>query len=275
MSFQTYSGFWHLRRSFPIVRSLPILIYMRIMAEKINANLCGCSVISMHRLQIPVLPSIVTAGLLTLIVSGGNAYTFNASRSLHALALDGQAPKFLRRLNKKSVRILIQMPRTEMLTESCRGVPYMAVIVVMLLACLSYLALGSGSAKVLNWILKSVTVGPACYLSDDLVCLPVSRIVSARPRRCCTSLDSRLLCLHPHADSALQKLVCYVNNMDPLRCRYEGAERRSEDICTEPVTLSTIWRLLGLFLGFHLSLVGGRPIAISFLPEACHSTILT
>ncbi|KAI1829236.1 hypothetical protein DTO006G1_9826 [Penicillium roqueforti] len=95
-------------------------------------------VISMQRLQIPVLPSIVNAALLTTIVSAGNAYTFNASRSLHALALDGRAPKFLKRLNK-------------------RGVPYMAVIVVMLLSCLAYLALGSSSAKVLNWILNFCT----------------------------------------------------------------------------------------------------------------------
>ena len=95
-------------------------------------------VISMERLHIPVLPSIVTAALLTSILSAGNAYTFNASRSLHALALEGQAPKFLRRLNKK-------------------GVPYMAVIVVMLLSCLAYLALGSSSAQVLNWILNFCT----------------------------------------------------------------------------------------------------------------------
>lgn len=59
------------------------------------------SVISMERLKVPVLPSIVTAVLITTIVSAGNAYTFNASRSLHALALEGQAPKFLRRLNSK------------------------------------------------------------------------------------------------------------------------------------------------------------------------------
>ncbi|OQE90695.1 hypothetical protein PENNAL_c0011G04373 [Penicillium nalgiovense] len=94
-------------------------------------------VISMKRLQIPGLPSIVNATLLTTIVSAGNAYTFNASRSLHALALDGRAPKFLKRLNK-------------------RGVPYMAVIVVMLLSCLAYLALGSSSAEVINWILRFV-----------------------------------------------------------------------------------------------------------------------
>ncbi|KAL4731387.1 hypothetical protein ACLX1H_000353 [Fusarium chlamydosporum] len=95
-------------------------------------------VISMERLQVPVLPSIVTAVLITTIISAGNAYTFNASRSLHALALEGQAPKFLRRLNSK-------------------GVPYLAVLTVMLLGCLAFLALGSTSAKVLNWILNFCT----------------------------------------------------------------------------------------------------------------------
>lgn len=59
----------------------------------------------MERLQVPVLPSIVTAVVITTIISAGNAYTFNASRSLHALALEGQAPKFLRRLNSKSVEL--------------------------------------------------------------------------------------------------------------------------------------------------------------------------
>ncbi|KAK2805089.1 hypothetical protein FQN50_006334 [Emmonsiellopsis sp. PD_5] len=96
------------------------------------------TVISMERLQIPVLPTIVTIALITTIASAGNAYTFGASRSLHALALEGHAPKFLRVLNKK-------------------GVPYMAVIVVMTLSCLAYLALGSGSAVVLNWILNFCT----------------------------------------------------------------------------------------------------------------------
>ena len=58
-------------------------------------------VISMAHLQIPVLPSIVNAALITTVISSGNAYAFNASRSLHALALDGCAPRFLQRLNKK------------------------------------------------------------------------------------------------------------------------------------------------------------------------------
>ncbi|KAJ4345390.1 uncharacterized protein N0V89_011520 [Didymosphaeria variabile] len=95
-------------------------------------------VIAMQRLKVPVLPSIVNAALITTIISAGNAYTFNASRALHALAIEGQAPKVLRRLNKN-------------------GVPYLAVCVVMTLACLAYLALGSSSARVLNWILNFCT----------------------------------------------------------------------------------------------------------------------
>lgn len=55
----------------------------------------------MTRLKIPILPSVITAGLLTTIISGGNAYTYNASRALHALALDHQAPAFLRKTNKQ------------------------------------------------------------------------------------------------------------------------------------------------------------------------------
>jgi amino acid transporter len=96
------------------------------------------SIISMQRLGIPYLPDIVTAVLLTVIFSAGNAYTFGASRSLHAMALDHTAPAFLRKTNK-------------------HGVPYPAVIVVILLSTLAYLALGSGSAVVLNWLLNFCT----------------------------------------------------------------------------------------------------------------------
>lgn len=49
--------------------------------------------------------------------------------------MERQAPKILRWLNRK-------------------GVPYLAVVAVITLCCLAYLALGSGSTKVLNWILN-------------------------------------------------------------------------------------------------------------------------
>nr|XP_019001971.1 amino acid transporter [Kwoniella mangroviensis CBS 8507]OCF65432.1 amino acid transporter [Kwoniella mangroviensis CBS 8507] len=95
-------------------------------------------VIAMSRLEIPVLPLIVNAALITAVISAGNAYTFNASRSLHALALEKKAPSIFTRVNRK-------------------GVPYTSVILVMLLSCLAYLALGSSPAKVLNWILNFCT----------------------------------------------------------------------------------------------------------------------
>jgi amino acid transporter len=112
------------------------------------------SVIAMERLQIPILPSIVTAALLTTIISAGNAYMFNASRSLHALSLEGQAPKFLRRLNKQYGYLYRFRALSKMLIRTRSGVPYMAVLTVTVLTSLSYLALGSSSAQVLNWILK-------------------------------------------------------------------------------------------------------------------------
>lgn len=61
-------------------------------------------------------------------------------------------PRFLQQLNKRCVGI--PSSKLERLLTNNRGVVYMAVIVVMLLSCLAYLALGSSSAKVLNWILK-------------------------------------------------------------------------------------------------------------------------
>lgn len=70
-------------------------------AENRQKAALTCSIISMKRLGIKVLPSIVTAALITTIVSAGNAYTFGASRALHALALDGKAPKILKRTNKQ------------------------------------------------------------------------------------------------------------------------------------------------------------------------------
>lgn len=89
----------------------------------------------MENLKIKVLPSIVNACLIVIILSAGNAFTFNTTRSLHALALDGKAPRILTRLSR-------------------HGVPYTCCVVVMLLTCPSYLALGSSSKVVLNWILN-------------------------------------------------------------------------------------------------------------------------
>jgi amino acid transporter len=91
----------------------------------------------MNRMNIPFLPSLVNALVLISIFSTGNAAVFCTSRGIYSLALKGGAPPVFKRLNKQ-------------------GVPYVAVIAVLLFGCLSYLALGSGTVKVLNWFISVV-----------------------------------------------------------------------------------------------------------------------
>lgn len=58
-------------------------------------------------------------------LSAGNSYVFGTSRSLYSLALAGQAPAFMKRLNRN-------------------GVPYVCVLITMGIACLSYLSVSAG-----------------------------------------------------------------------------------------------------------------------------------
>jgi amino acid transporter len=95
-------------------------------------------VVAMNRLGIPVLPHIVNAMVLTAAFSAGNSYVYCASRSLYGLALEGKAPKFLTRCTQK-------------------GVPLYCVIVVLLIALLSFLELSSNTAVVLNWFVSLIT----------------------------------------------------------------------------------------------------------------------
>jgi amino acid transporter len=93
---------------------------------------------AMNRLGIPVLPSIVNALILVSIFSTTNSFVFAASRSLLGLAQQGRAPRVFTRLNRQ-------------------GVPYLCVLLTLLMACLSYLALSQGTVKVLNWWINLVT----------------------------------------------------------------------------------------------------------------------
>ncbi|WVQ80706.1 hypothetical protein IAT38_002811 [Cryptococcus sp. DSM 104549] len=95
-------------------------------------------VISMNRLGIPVLPSIVNALILISLFSTANSFTFVASRSLFSLAQKGQAPRIFNRVNR-------------------HGVPYVAVTGTLVIACLSYLSVSSSTVKVLNWWINLVT----------------------------------------------------------------------------------------------------------------------
>ncbi|KAK3670370.1 hypothetical protein LTR78_009723 [Recurvomyces mirabilis] len=97
-------------------------------------------VIAMTNLGISVFPHIVNALLVTSIFSAGNSYTYCATRTLYGLALEGRAPKFLRKCTKN-------------------GVPVYCFAIVMIFPCLSFLQIGSGSQVVLNWLIALITAG--------------------------------------------------------------------------------------------------------------------
>lgn len=89
---------------------------------------------------IHILPHITNALLVTSIFSAGNTYTYCATRSLYGLALEGRAPGFLRYCTKS-------------------GVPVACFAVTICFGFLSFLEVGSGSAKVLGWLINLITAG--------------------------------------------------------------------------------------------------------------------
>ncbi|ORY92510.1 putative carnitine transport protein [Leucosporidium creatinivorum] len=108
-------------------------------------------VISMQRLAIPVLPSIVNALILTSVFSAGNAFLFCSSRTLAQMGRDGQAPKLFSKRNRN-------------------GVPFIAVGIVLTLCLVAYCQVSSsasivityltglvGSAQLVGWIVMSGT----------------------------------------------------------------------------------------------------------------------
>ncbi|KAH7090205.1 amino acid permease/ SLC12A domain-containing protein [Paraphoma chrysanthemicola] len=104
-------------------------------------------VIAMRNLKISGLPHLTNALLCTSIFSAGNAYTYYGTRSLYSLALDGHAPKILRKCTKA-------------------GVPMYCLCITILFPCLGFLNVSSGSAKVLTWFTNIIT---AAQIIDYIV----------------------------------------------------------------------------------------------------------
>ncbi|KAI5195088.1 hypothetical protein E4T39_08373 [Aureobasidium subglaciale] len=106
--------------------------------EKLNGDGAGTGaaspyVVAMSNLGIEVLPHITNALLVTSIFSAGNSYVYCSMRSLHAMSMEGHAPKIFQKCNKS-------------------GVPVYAFVVPMLFSLISFLSLNSGSAKVITWL---------------------------------------------------------------------------------------------------------------------------
>ena len=97
-------------------------------------------VIAMRNLGVGVFPHVVNALLVTSIFSAGNTYTYCATRTLYGLALEGRAPKFLRKCTRN-------------------GVPIWCFAVVMIFPFLSFLSVSSSSSIVLTWLVNLITAG--------------------------------------------------------------------------------------------------------------------
>ncbi|KAF1991754.1 hypothetical protein K402DRAFT_409351 [Aulographum hederae CBS 113979] len=95
-------------------------------------------IIAMQNLGVTGLPHLTNALLVTSIFSAGNSYVYMATRSLYGLSLDGMAPKFLRATTR-------------------HGIPYYCFIITMVFPFLSFLAMGSGSAQAIKWLVNLVT----------------------------------------------------------------------------------------------------------------------
>ncbi|KLJ13587.1 hypothetical protein EMPG_11480 [Blastomyces silverae] len=112
------------------------------MADAFEKGLPGAAaspyVVAMDRLQIKVLPHIVNAMVLGAAFSAGNSYVYCASRSLFGLALEGKAPRIFAKCNK-------------------HGVPIYCVLLVLLIALLSFLQVSNEAAVVLDWFVSLVT----------------------------------------------------------------------------------------------------------------------
>lgn len=97
-------------------------------------------VIAINNAGIHALPSIVNAVILIAAWSAGNADLYAASRTMYALALEGQLPKIFRLCTK-------------------RGLPIVCVAVTALFGPLAYMNVGSGTAtEVFNWLYNISTV---------------------------------------------------------------------------------------------------------------------
>ncbi|EIM91355.1 uncharacterized protein STEHIDRAFT_153002 [Stereum hirsutum FP-91666 SS1] len=107
-------------------------------------------VIGMQHLGIKVLPHIINAVIITSATSCGNSFVYVATRSVHSLAVNGQAPKVLSYTTK-------------------RGVPLFSLLFVLAICCLSYMTVNSGAAVVFGWFLDLSSV--AALINFSWMCL--------------------------------------------------------------------------------------------------------
>jgi len=91
-------------------------------------------VISIESAGIQILPSVMNAVILISVLSVGNSSIYASSRTLAALAEQGQAPTMLKYIDRK-------------------GRPLMAILAASILGLLAFLAASSLQVDVFNWLI--------------------------------------------------------------------------------------------------------------------------
>ncbi|PLB46606.1 putative proline-specific permease [Aspergillus steynii IBT 23096] len=118
-------------------------------------------VVGIKNAGIPVLDSIINAGILLSAWSSGNAFLYMATRSLYSLARAGNASSWFLAC-----------------TES--GVPYRCVAMCSLFCALAYLNLSNSAAVVFNWFVNFTN--QSAFISWTCCC-----IVHLRFRKACNA----------------------------------------------------------------------------------------
>ncbi|OMP82721.1 putative proline-specific permease put4 [Diplodia seriata] len=115
-------------------------------------------VMAIQNASIPILPSIINAGILCSAWSAGNAYLYMSSRSLYSLAVSGNAPAIFARCNGW-------------------GLPMYSVAAASCFAPLAYLSCGAQAGVVFNWLVSLTNT--AGYTSWVVCCLVFIRFRKA------------------------------------------------------------------------------------------------
>ncbi|CCL98194.1 uncharacterized protein FIBRA_00188 [Fibroporia radiculosa] len=96
-------------------------------------------VIAIETAGIKGLPSLINACILTSAWSAGNSDLYCSSRALYSLAINGNAPKFFARVDR-------------------RGLPFMGLIVNAALGALAYMDISNGSGRVFGWFANMTAI---------------------------------------------------------------------------------------------------------------------
>ncbi|KPI35340.1 putative proline-specific permease put4 [Cyphellophora attinorum] len=110
--------------------------------------------IAIQNAGIPVLPSILNAVIISSAASSANANLYGGSRYLYALAVQGQAPRILRRC-------------------TARGIPIYCVACTSAFGLLTYITISSTGSTVFHWF---STLNTVAYLNTWLaICYAYTR----------------------------------------------------------------------------------------------------